>query len=94
MSPLLGVPGAAPADTPPSLYVDNVDANCSDAGSGTQAAPANPRRTFRSPLRRLLLDTVPNHVTTPVGDGRVGIVKSYGGSTHVITDLLGCFTQS
>ncbi|MFI5667512.1 PKD domain-containing protein [Streptomyces sp. NPDC051704] len=38
-------------------------------------------------------DTVPNHVTTPVADGRVTVWNSYGGSTHVITDLLGCFTQ-
>ncbi|MFI1148423.1 PKD domain-containing protein [Streptomyces sp. NPDC020817] len=39
-------------------------------------------------------DTVPNHVTTPVGDGgRVSVWNSYGGSTHVITDLLGYFTQ-
>lgn len=37
--------------------------------------------------------TVPNHVTTPVADGRVGIWNSYGGSTHVITDLFGYFTQ-
>ncbi|MFG2984305.1 PKD domain-containing protein [Streptomyces sp. NPDC048258] len=38
-------------------------------------------------------ETVPNHVTTPVTDGRVSISNSYGGSTHVITDLLGYFTQ-
>ncbi|WP_328925448.1 PKD domain-containing protein [Streptomyces sp. NBC_00190] len=38
-------------------------------------------------------DTVPNHVTTPVADGRVSISNSYGGSTHVITDLFGYFTQ-
>ncbi|MEV6577895.1 PKD domain-containing protein [Streptomyces sp. NPDC051582] len=39
-------------------------------------------------------DTVPNHVTTPVGDGgRVTVANSWGGSTHVITDLLGWFTQ-
>ncbi|MFD3543889.1 PKD domain-containing protein [Streptomyces sp. NPDC058662] len=38
-------------------------------------------------------DTVPNHVTTPVNNGRVDIWNSYGGSTHVVTDLLGCFTQ-
>ncbi|MFK0231653.1 PKD domain-containing protein [Streptomyces vinaceus] len=39
-------------------------------------------------------DTVPNHVTTPVGDGgRVCVSNSYGGSTHVITDLLGYFTR-
>ncbi|MFE5763841.1 PKD domain-containing protein [Streptomyces sp. NPDC056492] len=39
-------------------------------------------------------ETVPNHVTTPVGDGgRVTIANSWGGSTHVITDLLGWYTQ-
>ncbi|MER7464813.1 PKD domain-containing protein [Streptomyces sp. NPDC097981] len=38
-------------------------------------------------------DTVPNHVTTPVADGRVTVWNSWGGSTHVITDLLGYFTQ-
>ncbi|MEU9302867.1 PKD domain-containing protein [Streptomyces sp. NPDC048269] len=38
-------------------------------------------------------ETVPNHVTTPVADGRVSISNSYGGSTHVITDLFGYFTQ-
>ncbi|MER5484103.1 PKD domain-containing protein [Streptomyces sp. NPDC002812] len=36
--------------------------------------------------------TVPNHVTTPVADGRVNIFNSYGGPNHVITDLLGYFT--
>ncbi|MEV6581624.1 PKD domain-containing protein [Streptomyces sp. NPDC051582] len=39
-------------------------------------------------------DTVPNHVTTPVGDGgRVTVANSWGGSTHAITDLFGYFTQ-
>ncbi|MFD6971736.1 PKD domain-containing protein [Streptomyces sp. NPDC059979] len=37
--------------------------------------------------------TVPNHVTTPVGDGKVSVSNSWGGSNHVITDLLGYFTQ-
>ncbi|MEJ8643397.1 PKD domain-containing protein [Streptomyces sp. MS1.HAVA.3] len=37
--------------------------------------------------------TVPNHVTTPVGDGKVSVGNSWGGSNHVITDLLGYFTQ-
>ncbi|MFJ9944176.1 PKD domain-containing protein [Streptomyces erythrochromogenes] len=37
--------------------------------------------------------TVPNHVTTPVGDGKVSVFNSWGGSNHVITDLLGYFTQ-
>ncbi|MFF3858084.1 PKD domain-containing protein [Streptomyces sp. NPDC002209] len=38
-------------------------------------------------------ETVPNHVTTPVADGRVTVWNSYGGSNHVITDLFGYFTQ-
>ncbi|MFJ9642483.1 PKD domain-containing protein [Streptomyces sp. NPDC101206] len=38
-------------------------------------------------------ETVPNHVTTPVADGRATVSNSHGGSTHVITDLLGYFTQ-
>ncbi|MFD7625245.1 PKD domain-containing protein [Streptomyces sp. NPDC059851] len=38
-------------------------------------------------------DTVPNHVTTPAASGRISIWNSWGGSTHVITDLLGYFTQ-
>ncbi|MFD5147943.1 PKD domain-containing protein [Streptomyces sp. NPDC058401] len=38
--------------------------------------------------------TVPNHVTTPVGPGgKVSIFNSHGGPNHVITDLLGYFTQ-
>ncbi|MFD9405712.1 PKD domain-containing protein [Streptomyces sp. NPDC059989] len=38
--------------------------------------------------------TVPNHVTTPVKDGKLSIYNGpWGGSTHVITDLLGYFTQ-
>ncbi|MFE3553325.1 PKD domain-containing protein [Streptomyces sp. NPDC059193] len=37
-------------------------------------------------------ETVPNHVTTSVSQGRFEIWNSYGGSTHVITDLLGYFT--
>ncbi|MFB6617962.1 hypothetical protein ACFCV9_27725 [Streptomyces sp. NPDC056367] len=37
--------------------------------------------------------TVPNHVMTPVGDGKVSVFNSWGGSNHVITDLLGYFTQ-
>ncbi|MGW5849334.1 PKD domain-containing protein [Streptomyces sp. NPDC055254] len=36
-------------------------------------------------------ETVPNHVTSPVSGGRVDVWNSYGGSTHVITDLLGYF---
>ncbi|MER5483297.1 PKD domain-containing protein [Streptomyces sp. NPDC002812] len=36
--------------------------------------------------------TVPNHVTTPVANGKVSIFNSYGGPNHVITDLLGYFT--
>ncbi|WP_406387734.1 PKD domain-containing protein [Streptomyces sp. NBC_00211] len=38
-------------------------------------------------------ETVPNHVTSPVGDGRISIWNSYGGSNHVITDLFGYFTR-
>ncbi|MGW6981343.1 PKD domain-containing protein [Streptomyces sp. NPDC054932] len=38
--------------------------------------------------------TVPNHVTTPVGDGRISVYNGpWGGPTHVIADLLGYFTQ-
>ncbi|MFE1832239.1 PKD domain-containing protein [Streptomyces yangpuensis] len=37
--------------------------------------------------------TVPNHVTTPVGDGKVSVGNSWGGPNHVITDLLGYFSQ-
>ncbi|AXE22380.1 hypothetical protein C0216_02030 [Streptomyces globosus] len=38
-------------------------------------------------------DTVPNHVTTPVSGGGAAVWNSFGGSTHVIADLLGHFTQ-
>ncbi|MFJ7774562.1 PKD domain-containing protein [Streptomyces yangpuensis] len=38
-------------------------------------------------------ETVPNHVTTPVADGRVTVWNSYGGANHVITDLFGYFTR-
>ncbi|MEV6728498.1 MULTISPECIES: PKD domain-containing protein [unclassified Streptomyces] len=38
-------------------------------------------------------ETVPNHVTTPAADGRVVIGNSFGGSTHVISDLLGYFSE-
>ncbi|MFJ4775345.1 PKD domain-containing protein [Streptomyces sp. NPDC088762] len=34
---------------------------------------------------------VPNHVTTPAFGGRINITNSYGGSNHVVTDLLGYF---
>ncbi|MGW0752926.1 PKD domain-containing protein [Streptomyces sp. NPDC002587] len=37
--------------------------------------------------------SVPNHVTTPVGSGKVSVFNSWGGSNHVITDLLGYFTM-
>ncbi|MFC9293126.1 PKD domain-containing protein [Streptomyces sp. NPDC057011] len=38
--------------------------------------------------------TIPNHVTTPVNDGKISVYNGpWGGSTHVITDLLGYFTQ-
>ncbi|MEV0413423.1 hypothetical protein AB0I68_22115 [Streptomyces sp. NPDC050448] len=36
---LLGVPAQAAAGTPATLYVNNVDANCSDAGAGAQTVP-------------------------------------------------------
>ncbi|MFG2876043.1 PKD domain-containing protein [Streptomyces sp. NPDC048337] len=36
---------------------------------------------------------IPNHVTTPASGGRINITNSWGGSNHVITDLLGYFTQ-
>ncbi|WP_420079950.1 PKD domain-containing protein [Streptomyces sp. JL4002] len=38
-------------------------------------------------------ETVPNHVITPVGDGKVSIWNSWGGSNHVITDLSGYFVN-
>ncbi|MCX5124138.1 PKD domain-containing protein [Streptomyces sp. NBC_00347] len=47
-----------------------------------------------SSLNTLPGTTVPNHVTTPVGaGGKVSIFNSHGGPNHVITDLLGYFTQ-
>ncbi len=51
-------------------------------------------RTDASSLNTLPGVTVPNHVITPVVDAKVSIWNSYGGSNHVITDLLGYFTQS
>ncbi|MFJ4775337.1 PKD domain-containing protein [Streptomyces sp. NPDC088762] len=50
-------------------------------------------RTDASSLNTLPGLTVPNHVTTPVASGRVNVFNSWGGSNHVITDLLGYFTQ-
>ncbi|MER5487050.1 PKD domain-containing protein [Streptomyces sp. NPDC002812] len=48
-----------------------------------------------SSLNTLPGATVPNHVTTPVGPGgKANIFNSYGGSNHVITDLLGYFTAN
>ncbi|MFB7466118.1 PKD domain-containing protein [Streptomyces sp. NPDC056224] len=46
-----------------------------------------------SSLNTLPGATVPNHVTTPVGSGKVSVFNSWGGSNHVITDLLGYFTM-
>ncbi|MFD9304366.1 PKD domain-containing protein [Streptomyces sp. NPDC060048] len=46
-----------------------------------------------SSLNTLPGATVPNHVTTQVASGKVSIFNSYGGGNHVITDLLGYFTQ-
>ncbi|MFB7183123.1 PKD domain-containing protein [Streptomyces sp. NPDC056257] len=51
-------------------------------------------RTDASSLNTRPGDTVPNHVITPVGDGKVSIWNSWGGSNHVITDLLGYFTYT
>ncbi|MEU9159216.1 PKD domain-containing protein [Streptomyces sp. NPDC048424] len=51
-------------------------------------------RTSASSLNTRPGDTVPNHVITPVGDGKVSIWNSWGGSNHVITDLLGYFTYT
>ncbi|MEU4732064.1 right-handed parallel beta-helix repeat-containing protein [Streptomyces sp. NPDC023588] len=50
-------------------------------------------RTDASSLNTLPGATIPNHVITPVGEGKVSIFNSWGGSNHVITDLLGYFTQ-
>ncbi|MGW6614352.1 PKD domain-containing protein [Streptomyces erythrochromogenes] len=50
-------------------------------------------RPDASSLQTRLGETVPNHVTTPVADGRVTVWNSYGGANHVITDLFGYFTQ-
>ncbi|MCM1965431.1 PKD domain-containing protein [Streptomyces sp. G1] len=47
-----------------------------------------------SSLNTLPGRTVPNHVTTPVANGKVSIFNSYGGPNHVITDLLGYFTAN
>ncbi|MFG2335801.1 PKD domain-containing protein [Streptomyces yangpuensis] len=50
-------------------------------------------RTDASSLNTRPGETVPNHVITPVGDGKVSIWNSWGGSNHVITDVFGYFTQ-
>ncbi|MFD9724170.1 PKD domain-containing protein [Streptomyces sp. NPDC059072] len=51
-------------------------------------------RPDASSLNTLPGVTVPNHVTTPVGDGKISVYNGpWGGPTHVITDLLGYFTQ-
>ncbi|MFI5861443.1 PKD domain-containing protein [Streptomyces sp. NPDC051546] len=51
-------------------------------------------RPGASSLNTLPGITVPNHVMTPVGPGgKVSIFNSHGGPNHVITDLLGYFTQ-
>ncbi|MFJ6784668.1 PKD domain-containing protein [Streptomyces yangpuensis] len=50
-------------------------------------------RTDASSLNTRPGETVPNHVITPVGDGKVSIWNSWGGSSHVITDVFGYFTQ-
>ncbi|MFI8450638.1 PKD domain-containing protein [Streptomyces erythrochromogenes] len=50
-------------------------------------------RTEASSLNTRPGETVPNHVITPVGDGKVSIWNSWGGANHVITDLFGYFTK-
>ncbi|MFJ7264530.1 PKD domain-containing protein [Streptomyces globosus] len=50
-------------------------------------------RTDASSLNTRPGETVPNHVTTPVGGGKVSIWNSWGGSNHVITDVFGYFTH-
>ncbi|MFI8341521.1 PKD domain-containing protein [Streptomyces sp. NPDC085639] len=51
-------------------------------------------RPEASSLQTLPGLTIPNHVTTPVADGKVSIYNGpWGGPTHVIADLLGYFTE-
>ncbi len=51
-------------------------------------------RPEASSLQTLPGLTIPNHVTTPVADGKVSVYNGqWGGPTHVIADLLGYFTQ-
>ncbi|WP_405439462.1 PKD domain-containing protein [Streptomyces avidinii] len=51
-------------------------------------------RPEASSLQTLPGLTVPNHVTTPVADGKVSVYNGqWGGPNHVIADLLGYFTQ-
>ncbi|MFJ6757049.1 PKD domain-containing protein [Streptomyces sp. NPDC091273] len=50
-------------------------------------------RTDASSLNTRPGETVPNHVITPVGDGKVSIWNSWGGSNHVIVDLFGYFAH-
>ncbi|MFD3542924.1 PKD domain-containing protein [Streptomyces sp. NPDC058662] len=60
------------------------------AGFLTVFAQGGARPTASS-LQTRVGETIPNHVTSPVNAGRVDVWNSYGGSTHVITDLLGYF---
>lgn len=51
-------------------------------------------RPEASSLQTLPGLTIPNHVTTPVADGKVSVYNGqWGGPNHVIADLLGYFTQ-
>ncbi|MFJ7591638.1 PKD domain-containing protein [Streptomyces sp. NPDC097617] len=51
-------------------------------------------RPEASSLQTLPALTVPNHVTTPVADGKFTVYNGpWGGPNHVIADLLGYFTQ-
>ncbi|MEU6311381.1 PKD domain-containing protein [Streptomyces sp. NPDC047014] len=50
-------------------------------------------RTDASSLNTRPGETVPNHVITPVGEGKVNVWNSWGGPNHVITDLLGYFVR-
>ncbi|MFI5764728.1 hypothetical protein ACIA8F_27835 [Streptomyces sp. NPDC051563] len=79
----LGIPAVSAAAAPADLFVNNgADSHCSDTRPGA------------SSLNTLAGITVPNHVMTPVGPGgKVSIFNSHGGPNHVITDLLGYFTQ-
>ncbi|MFD7260011.1 PKD domain-containing protein [Streptomyces sp. NPDC059874] len=74
--------------------VVNLTATESEGAGYLTAYGFGSARPDASSLNTLPGLTVPNHVTTPVGDGRISVFNGpWGGSTHVITDLLGYFTQ-